>query len=293
MQLRELLFLLMFSLAVSVSGQYLGLSDGKNITNMSGNQICPEWSPDSRQVLFLSENNGTSMIYIYRTDNDTITCLGDSLSKYHNPVWYPDGNAIIFDSEMSGSEYLYKLDLETNKVRPLFNRNIRCKDASFSNSSRQVYFTGFDELTNRWELYSYDFVYDNLNKLTNHKSGISNCNVSGNGKHVVYCKNDPFSGSANLEIINWYGEKLMSFSDYDVKDVSWGPSDFKLFFVSEMRTGNYELYSVWKDGKRLERITEIAADIANPVVSPDGTMLALSVKSDNGWDIYIFPFDDY
>jgi Tol biopolymer transport system component len=282
-----------FVLNINIYAQYLDLSDGQNITNMKGDELCAEWSYDGKKLLFQSEINGITTLLIYQIDSDTIVCLGDSSSSYYNPVWHPNGTSIVFDSDAAGSNYLYQLDLANMKVKPLFNRKIASKDASFSNSSRQVYFTGFNELTNTWELYNYDFIYDNLNKLTNCKLGVSDCDVSSNGKLIVYHKDNPFTSSGNLEIVNWYGEKLITFDDYNGKDASWDIAGFKLFFISEMNKGNSELYSVWKDGEHLERITEIKEDVANPVVSPDGSMLAMSVKTKNGWDVYIFPFDDY
>lgn len=276
-----------------VYGQYLNVDDGRNITGMPGDELNAEWSHDSENLLFQSVYKGSSSIYLYRSDNDTALCLSKLDYNFRNPVWHPDGDKVIFDSDKKGADYLYVLDLKTYKVKPLFNRNIKCRNASFSVSSRQVYFTGYDELTDRWEIYSYDFIYDNLNRLTDFRLGNSDADISRDGKQIVYCKANPFNGTKSMEVINWYGENLIRHDKFNAENPSWGPSGLKLFFVSHLDNENEELYSIWKDGSHLERLTNDEIRVACPVVSPDGTKIAMSVLTESGWDIYVFPFEGY
>jgi len=285
--------IILFFTSSIVFGQYLEIIDGQNITNMIGDELSPKWSYDSKSLLFQSNVNGKSNIFIYQFDKDTTLYLSNSSFNFRNPVWHPDGDKIIFDSNIKGADYLYVLDLKTKKVKPLFDRTLNCKNPAFSKSSRQVYFNGWDELTNRWEVYSYDFIYDNLNKLTDSKLGVSDPDINSNGKLIVYGVSNPFSESNNLEIINWYGDKIMLFDDFNARDASWGPLGLKVFFVSSMDGEKNEVYSIWKDGSHLERLTKNNVGEANPVVSPDGSKIAMSVQTEKGWDIIIIPFDDY
>ena len=277
----------------SVYAQRINIEEGNNITNMQGDELVAEWSYDSKALLFQSVINDRSSIYIYQFADDTILGLSKQNFNFRNPVWHPDGDKVVFDSDKDGDEYLYVLDLNTLIVRPLFNRNIKCRNASFSTSSRQVYFTGYDELSDSWEIYSYDFIYDNLNKLTEYGLGCGKPDMYGNGKQIVYCKLDPADSINNLEVINWYGEPKIEFDEFQADCPSWGPIGFKLFFISTVDNEKGELYSIWKDGSHLTRITYDEIKVRDPVISPDGTKMAISVFEEEDWDIFIFNFEEY
>ncbi len=270
-----------------VFGQVLDVADGKNITGLSGDELNAEWSHNSKYLLFQSVFEDRSKVYLYQVDSDTLLCLSELDYNLRNPVWHPDGDKVVFDSDKAGWDYLYVLDLKTSEVTTLFNRKIKCRNASFSDSPRQVYFTGYDEITHRWEIYSYDFIYDNLNRLTNYKLGNDYSDISSDGKHIVYCKENPFNSTKSMVVINWYGEHVIGFDDFNVEDPSWDPAGFKLFFVSDMDNKEKELYSIWKDGSHLDRLTNDQISVACPVVSPDGTKIAMSILTESGWDIII------
>jgi len=292
-KIKWLLFIyLSIAFVSNVSGQYLAIIDGENISNMIGDEVDAQWSTDGSSLLFQSKENENSIICIYHIETDTLQCTSNIDYNFNNLVWHPDGDKIVFDSDKNGIEYLYVLDLETNEIKPLFNRKIRCRNASFSESSRQVYFTGYDELAKRWEIYSYDFIYDNLNKLTSFKLGCSNPEISNNGKLIAYCKQNPFKGTKSIDVINWYGESVISFKDFDGDFPTWNPSTFKIFFISYIDNKEGELYSIWKNGTHLERLTDDTLEIQSPSISPDESKIAVSVLTENGWDIYVVLFDE-
>ena len=117
--------------------------------------------------------------------------------------------------------------------------------------------------------------------------------INSKGKLLVYNKENPFSGSSHIEIINWYGEKVKSLKEYNATEASWGPSGLKLYFVSKNNESKGQLFSIWKDGTHLEQLTDYIIPISYPVVSPNGMKIAMSIKTTEGWDIFIFPFENY
>lgn len=277
----------------STYGQYLNLSDGKIISNIDGNNILPSWSSDGNRILFLSNTEVGNTICIYKFDSDTIIRVNTKNYLVNNPVWHPDGDKIVFDSKKNDKYFLYIIDLKTNKITPLFNRKVSCRNASYSASSRQVYFNGYDELNKRWEIYSYDFIYDNLNKLTSYKFGCLDPEISKNGKNIAYCKINPFKQTLNIDVINWYGEPVISFNDFEASSPTWSPTGFKLYFISKKDNKNGELYCVWKNGTHLEQLTDDDVEISNVAISPDESKIALSVLTANGWDIIMLPLSEY
>jgi len=286
-------FILAMGVVSPIFGQYINITDGINISNIAGNKSAPQWSNDSKKLLFLNTVNQNSTICIYQFEDDTVLYIRNENYNFNNPIWYPDADKIVFDSDKNGTDYLYVFDLKTNSIKPLFSRNIRCRNASFSSSSRQVYFTGYDELENRWEIYSYDFIYDNLNKLTSFKLGCSNPQISNNGKLIAYCKDNPFNGSKNIDVINWYGEPVVSFTEFEAGSPMWNTTGFKLYFISHKDNKYGELYSMWKNGTHLQRLTNDTIQIQDVSISPNETKIAISALIQNSWNIIIASLDEY
>ena len=256
------------------------LSEPNKLTSLPGNEINPFWINDSTlcfQYNYLDENS----LYIYNLNNDSLSILFQG--NFKNPVIHPDKEHIVFDTRIDSTDFLYKINIHSGDVSPLFSRKIKCRNAAFSKSNRQVYFTGYDEKTASWEIYSYDFVYDNINKLTNHSLGNDNASVSNDGKNILYCKSDPFTGKQYLNIINWYGERKDNFDKIEAYTPTWDNTGLKIFYVA----ADSCLYSLWKNGTHLEKLTEKTA-VLYPAVSPDNTKIALSVKNVDEFDIYVF-----
>ncbi len=290
---RVLFVIILFLADYIVVAQYLDINSGMNISNIEGDEIYAEWSPDGKKLLFQSTKNDKSDIYIYHMDNDTTLVFNNPSINFRNPIWHPNGEQIVFDSDLNGIDYLYTLNIKSHKFEPLFSRKISCKNATFSSSSRQVYFIGFNEIDNCWDIYSYDFIYDNLNQLSNNKVEEKDIDIDNSGKTLIFSQVDSYLDKSNLAVINWYGEAISGLKNITGETPSWGANGLKIFFVSDRDCSKNELFSIWKDGSHLEKITNYEVGVCSPVVSPDGTKLAMSIKTEKGWDVFVFPFEDY
>src|SRR5215211_2922913 len=72
--------------------------------------INPSWSPDGRQLVFQSQRQGNTTLYIINADGTgerrlTRTAYGDDT----HPAWSPDGQTILFDSSRDGTWHLYTI----------------------------------------------------------------------------------------------------------------------------------------------------------------------------------------
>lgn len=76
-------------------------SDGANIqrvTNASGNDSYPKWSPDGTKILFESTREGHSLrsIYVMDANGENIKCLTPEAQNCRLPAWSPDGEKIAY-----------------------------------------------------------------------------------------------------------------------------------------------------------------------------------------------------
>ena len=90
--------------------------DGSHLRNLTDPEIegefgdwLPRWSSDGRFVLFESNREGNSDIYIAETDSAIVTQLTTHSADDQAPAWSRDNNYIVFSSNRSGSFEMYAI----------------------------------------------------------------------------------------------------------------------------------------------------------------------------------------
>ncbi len=73
-----------------------GAAPAKQLAYIRGNNVDPTWSPDSKQVAFVSERGDHSFVGIYDFGRDTIRWMAPSVDRDLLPRWSPDGKQIAF-----------------------------------------------------------------------------------------------------------------------------------------------------------------------------------------------------
>jgi Tol biopolymer transport system component len=288
-----LIGLLIWIVNINSFAQELDLKQARRITHVPGEHIQGTWSPDGQSIAFQTDRNGSWDIYCYSLPEDSVFPLIVSQANVQNPEWYPDGQSLVFDSDTFGLDYLFVYQLDDKSISPLFKRKIQCKEASFPPSPRQVYFTGYDKVTQEWQIYSYDFIYDNLNQLTRFSEDCSDPQVAPDGKHVVYYQSPTIFGGSSLPIINWYGDEVLVLDSLKAYDPCWDPTGLKVYFISELDNEKGELYSIWKNETHLERLTFDSLEIKQPAISPDGRYLVVSQLDSTGSCLVLIELDSH
>jgi TolB protein len=69
-----------------------------------------------------------------------------------------------------------------------------------------------------------------------------------------------------------------------------GIAESKIYFVSD-RSGHKEIWVMDYDGNNQRQLTRLGSDSLSPRVSPDGSRLAFSSLTKNGWDIFMYSVD--
>jgi len=70
-----------------------------------------------------------------------------------------------------------------------------------------------------------------------------------------------------------------------------GIAESKIYFVKEMRPGVKEIWMMDYDGANQTQLTHLGAISLSPRISPDGSRLAFSSTTKNGWEITMYSFD--
>ncbi len=87
-------------------------SDGANhrfLTTGQATALTPRFSPDYRQILYLSYLNGNPRIYVYDLDSNTQRLITQSQNPTFAPRWSPDGKWILYSMASAGNTDIYKI----------------------------------------------------------------------------------------------------------------------------------------------------------------------------------------
>jgi TolB protein len=268
----------MYTLSVSAQSA----PENNVLKYFSGNQQYPSWSTDGRYLAFQSDHAGNEDIYLYDMQRNIVIQVTHMSTNEEHPVWFPGKDAVVYDSKRNGKYALYYFDLKMGKEVPLFKRNIQAREASFSTKKQLVVFSGLTPFKDVWGVYSYDFLYKNLNTLIQNQSMAAFPEFSPDGKRLVYQAEDVMHRK-NWYIANWYGGDNIKMTQ-GVGKASWGRDSWRLYYAH--RDGyRWALFSVCRDGSQLKRVAIFNTPVATPVVSPDGKRLSFAQKTEKGWKI--------
>ena len=81
--------------------------EGTNFTQLTTgegtyNDAYPSWSPDGKQIAFMSDRTGKNQIYVMNADGTVQTRITNDSFANHDPAWSPDGVYIAYVSDHSG-----------------------------------------------------------------------------------------------------------------------------------------------------------------------------------------------
>ncbi len=101
------------------SAIWIAATDGsyeRRFTNGSFKDSAPRWSPDGRELAFLSDRSGTTQLYVMPSDGGEPRKLSDLKNGVADPVWSPDGSKLAVTSKI-GPEGMILLAEQTDDDR--------------------------------------------------------------------------------------------------------------------------------------------------------------------------------
>ncbi len=80
-----------------------GATPAHQLTDLPGNTVSPQWSPDGREIAFVSDRGDHSFIGIYDFGHDEVRYLAAGVDRDVSPRWSPNGKQVAFE-RVAGAE---------------------------------------------------------------------------------------------------------------------------------------------------------------------------------------------
>ena len=267
----------------------------QNLTNNPHDDVSPSWSPDGKQIAFMSRRDGhvidgfpTYEIYVMDADGDNPQNLTNNLHDDWYPSWSPDGKQIAFASRRDGNYEIYVMDADGSNPQNLTNHPLNDRDPSWSSDGERIVFSARrdghfeNEHTMTYEIYVMDADGGNQQRLTENRKNDWYPSWSPDGKRIAFTS-DRKGDFANFEIYvmddDGGNQQRLTENRVHDKEPSWSPDGKRIAFTSD-RPGDFqsaEIYVMDDDGGNQQRLTNNRHADVNPAwlnspfsVSPAG-----------------------
>jgi Tol biopolymer transport system component len=200
-------------------------SDGskpKTLTQFGGTHVySPAWSPDGSKLACVSDDVGTTEIYVVSADGSGSTRVTDNKVDDRDPAWSPDGTKLVYASDPTGKKVfqLFVADLKTGKSTQITASAGSNYSPVWSPDGKQIAFVSTrDRFPN---IYVMD-VTDRSPRLLTVGAGSSTSrdpDWSADGKYIVFASNRG-TGVFNLFVMTPDGKNIKQVTD--LKDNSYG-----------------------------------------------------------------------
>jgi TolB protein len=241
---------------------YLINADGTgriNITNSSGVDAGPVWSPDGTRIAFNTSRDqpdqGLYDIYVMRADGSKQTRLTNNAAQDFAFGWSPDATKIAFFTDRDGNFEIYVMNADGTGQTRLTNNPAYEAYPGYSPDGRKLVFTSARD--GNQEIYVMNADGSEQTRLTN-SPGNDNCPFwSPDGQKIAFVSYRD-GNIPEIYVMNSDGSgqtRLTNDSTFD-DEPRWSPDGRRIVFQSN-RLGNCEIFIMNSDGTEPVRVTHM------------------------------------
>jgi len=265
-----------------------------------------------RGVLFETNRDGNSEIYVMNPDGSQQTNLTNDPANDNHPVWSPDGTEIAFVSYRDGNSEIYTMDATGSNQTNLTRHEDSDYFPVWSPNGNKIAFMTNREMAAPIVLESTPkiVVDSNVEVFVMNADGTGQTNLTDNpawdgypswspdGSKIVFQTDRDDTGliilgivpgdlGAEVYSVNADGSNptRLSWSPEDDVYPTWSPDGSKIVFQA-YRDGNWEIYTMNADGSGQMRLTNHPDADTFPTWSPDGNWITYQSERDGNTEIY-------
>lgn len=250
----------------------------RQITDLPEGACQPDWSPDGKQLVFISpcdsnrESYPGSGLFIVNEDGSGLSPLSTIPGGDYDPDWSPDGDYIVFTSlRVTGRPRIYLMNLVDKTEILLSDPYSRDSEPAWSPDGAQIaYVTRNDGPSDIWVMSG-----NGENKREYSLSGgkINSHPVwSMDGEVILFIQKDSLGAISRMVAASYvegdYSEYIFDFGPIPVREANYSPDGLWLVFESWPDGKNHDIYIMTVSGAIRTRLTDYERVDFDPVWRP-------------------------
>ena len=242
--------------------------DGENeykIMESSDPIMSPSWSPDSRQLAYVSFEGNQSSIFIQTLRTGNRFKVSSKPGINGAPAFSPDGRKLVVTlGGVDGNLDIHVVDITSREARRLTTHRAIDTEGTWSPDGRYIYFTS--DRSGGPQIYRIAATGGTPQRVTFEGSYNARPRLSADGERLAVVHND--RGNYRIAVMDADGKNLSVVSrGRQDESPSFAPnSDILIYATREGRNGVLETVSA--DGQIRQKMASGQGDVREPVWSP-------------------------
>ncbi|HKV92172.1 MAG TPA: S9 family peptidase [Candidatus Angelobacter sp.] len=255
------------------------------------------WSPDDKQVAFVTNITGRNNIWIVSSQSGWPTQLTVSNQRQANIAWSPKGRWIAYNSDYDGNEQwdLFLVSVSNGQVVNLTNTpEVSEEGTAWSPDGEKLAYSVKPKESPNYELDAIEVLTKRVTHITsNTPAQFSNVNPiwSKDGKWIVFTQQDAAGKDSNIFIVSSAGGRAVNLTAHQGEKnflaTAISPDGKTVLITSNSGNGYANAGLLDIASKKITWLTTDKWEVSSGQFSPDGKRLTWTANIDGNQDIYI------
>jgi TolB protein len=230
--------------------------------------MSPAWSPDARQIAYVSFESSRPRIYIQTLATGEREQLTDFPNINSSPVWSPDGTKMAMVLSKDGNPDIYVMDLRTRELRKVTTHFAVDTEPSWMPDGQSLIFTSERAGNNRPQIYQVSLETGWDERVT--FQGIYNSKgaMLQDGQNLVMIHREDASDDYHLAIQNLERGTLRTLTTTSLDESPTIAPNASMIMYASKEGGRGVLNAVSIDGRVKFQLPVAQGDVREPAWSP-------------------------